>query len=95
MTGHALEAAWTRRDGRVGLRFSGIASDVVADRVVFALPFTVLRELDLSGLVLSPRKRRAIAELAMGTNAKLNHKLHKGPPRSIGRGASRAMNLTT
>lgn len=77
VTGHALEAAWTRGDGRVGLRFSGLASDVVADRVVFALPFTVLRELDLSGLVLASRKRRAIAELAMGTNAKLNLQLDR------------------
>src|SRR5262249_7897152 len=72
VTGHGLEAAWTRGDGRVGLRFSRLAKDVVADRVVFALPFTVLRALDLSGLALSSRKRRAIAELAMGTNAKLN-----------------------
>jgi monoamine oxidase len=52
-TGHALEAAWMRGDGRLGLRFSGLASDVVADRVVFALPFTVLRDLDLSRLPLS------------------------------------------
>jgi monoamine oxidase len=77
LTGHALEAAWTRGDGRVGLRFSGIASDVVADRVVFALPFSVLRDLDISGLALSSRKRRAIAELALGTNAKLNLQLDR------------------
>ena len=77
VTGHGLEAAWTRADGRVGLRFSGLANDVVADRVVFALPFTVLRDLDLSGLALSSRKRRAIAELAMGTNAKLNLQLDR------------------
>jgi monoamine oxidase len=77
MTGHALEAAWARGDGRVGLRFSGVANDVVADRVVFALPFTVLRDLDLSGLSLSSRRRRAIAELAMGTNAKLNLQLDR------------------
>jgi monoamine oxidase len=68
-SGHALQAGWMRGDGRVGLRFSGLAGDVVADRVVSALPFTVLRDLDLSGLPLSSRKRRAIAELATGTNA--------------------------
>ena len=50
VTGHALESAWTRGDGRVGLRFSGVANDVVADRVVFALPFTVLRDLRPLGL---------------------------------------------
>jgi len=77
LTGHALQAAWTRGDGRVGLRFSGVANDVVADRVVFALPFTVLRDLDLSRLALSSRKRRAIATLAMGTNAKLNVQLDR------------------
>jgi len=77
LTGHALEAAWTRGDGRVGLRFAGLARDVVADRVVFALPFTVLRDLDVTGLALSSRKRRAIAELAMGTNSKLNLQLDR------------------
>ena len=70
--GSALEAAWTRSDGRIGLSFSDLASDVVADRVVFALPFTTLRDVDLSRLELSSRRRRAIAQLAMGTNAKLN-----------------------
>jgi monoamine oxidase len=76
-TGHPLQAAWMRGDGRVGLRFSRLAGDVVADRVVFALPFTVLRDLDLSRLPLSARRRRAIAELAMGTNAKLNLQLRR------------------
>lgn len=74
-TGHALEATWSRDDGRAGLRFTGVASDVVADRVVLALPFTALRETDITGLTLSGRKRRAIETLAMGTNAKLNLQL--------------------
>jgi monoamine oxidase len=75
--GHSLEAAWTRGDGRVGLRLSGMAGDLLADRVVFALPFTTLRDVDLSRLDLSRRKRRAIAELVMGTNAKLNFQLSR------------------
>jgi monoamine oxidase len=70
--GSALEAAWTRGDGRIGLKFSDLAHDVIADRVVFALPFTTLRDVDLAGLQLSARRQRAIGELAMGTNAKLN-----------------------
>jgi hypothetical protein len=37
----------------------------------------LLRDLNLSGLALSSRKRRAIAELAMGTNAKLNLQLDR------------------
>jgi monoamine oxidase len=72
-----LEAAWTRGDGRVGLRFAGEASDVVADLAVFALPFTVLRETDTSGLSVSERRRRAIDTLAMGTNAKLQFQLDR------------------
>lgn len=75
--GSALEAAWTTGGGRVGLKFSDMTTDIVADRVVFALPFTTLREVDLSGLDLSSRRRRAIAQLAMGTNAKLNLQLNR------------------
>ena len=71
--GSELLAARTRSDGRVALRFSDQPyTDVVADRVVFALPFTLLRDVDLSGLSLSRRKRTAIDHLVMGTNAKLN-----------------------
>jgi len=73
----ALEAIWTRSDGRFGLRFGGEAGDVVADFAVLALPFTVLREIDTSGLQLSRRRRRAIRTLAMGTNAKLQFQLNR------------------
>jgi monoamine oxidase len=72
-----LEAAWTLQDGRIGLRFAGEPTDVVADIVVFALPFTVLRHLDTANLVLTRRRRRAIDELAMGTNAKLQFQLDR------------------
>ena len=75
----ALVSARTLHDGRVSLRFSDDPyRDVVADRVVFALPFTTLRQVDLSDLVLSRRKRRSIAELAMGTNSKLNMQFDRG-----------------
>jgi monoamine oxidase len=66
-----LEALWRRRDGSYGLRFGGVRSDVVADRVVLATPFTTLREVDLGRAGFSPRKRECIQELGMGTNAKL------------------------
>jgi monoamine oxidase len=72
-----LEAAWTRSDGTIGLRFAGEVSDVVADAAVFALPFTVLRDVDTSGLEVSDRRRRAIDTLAMGTNAKLQFQLNR------------------
>jgi monoamine oxidase len=75
--GRPLEALWSRSDGRIGARFAGEASDVEADRVVLTLPFTALREADISGLALSRRKRRAIETLAMGTNVKLNLQLNR------------------
>ena len=48
---------------------------MIADRVVFALPFTTLRDVDTAKLALSRRRRQAINQLAMGTNAKLNMQL--------------------
>lgn len=53
------------------LRFGGIRRDVVADHVVFALPFTTLRRVDLDDSGLSARKREAIDNHGMGTDAKL------------------------
>jgi monoamine oxidase len=72
-----LKAAWTRSDGKIGLRFTGRRHDVIADLAVFALPFTVLRDVDTSGLEMSARRRRAIDTLAMGTNAKLQFQLDR------------------
>lgn len=45
---------------------------VVADHVVLALPFSILRNLDISNAGFSAVKLRAINELGMGTNSKLN-----------------------
>jgi monoamine oxidase len=44
---------------------------VRADRVVLALPFTTLREVDYRAAGFSSRKEAAIRELGMATNAKL------------------------
>lgn len=74
---HPLEAIWSRGDGRVGVQFGGKAKDVIADRVILALPFTTLRDVDSAGLSLSGRKRRAIETLAMGTNGKMNLQLNR------------------
>ena len=46
--------------------------DVRADIVVLALPFSTLRECDVSRAGLSTRKLTAIRELGMGSNAKLH-----------------------
>ncbi|HEY5014815.1 MAG TPA: FAD-dependent oxidoreductase, partial [Acidimicrobiia bacterium] len=59
--------------------------DVVADLVVFALPFKILRTLDLSRLTLSPRKRRAIASQGLGTNLKLHTQVAGSPWTAAGR----------
>ncbi|MCA9547560.1 MAG: FAD-dependent oxidoreductase, partial [Myxococcales bacterium] len=71
--GHSLVAARHRADGAVVLTFdtAGGAVEHVADAVIFAVPFTVLRRVDLSGLNLPAFKRRAIDELIYGTNAKV------------------------
>jgi monoamine oxidase len=45
---------------------------VSADRVVLTLPFTMLRTVDCSRAGFSQVKTRAIQELGMGTNTKLN-----------------------
>ncbi|MFI5027754.1 MAG: FAD-dependent oxidoreductase [Solirubrobacterales bacterium] len=66
-----LEALWRRSDGSYGLRFGGVRGDVLADRVILAIPFTTLRRVDLDGAGLDPLKRRCIEELGMGTNAKV------------------------
>jgi monoamine oxidase len=45
---------------------------VTADKLVLALPFSMLRSVDFSGAGFNDVKRRAINELGMGTNAKLH-----------------------
>ncbi|MFO0610435.1 MAG: NAD(P)/FAD-dependent oxidoreductase [Polyangiales bacterium] len=69
---HRLASLRQRPDGAYALAFEVGAStrDVVADRVVLALPFNQLRRCEL-GLEMPVAKRRAIAELAYGTNAKV------------------------
>jgi monoamine oxidase len=67
LTGLAREA-----DGRVALGVDTPegARTVRADHVILALPFAVLRTLDLDRSGFDPLKRRAIAELGQGRNRK-------------------------
>lgn len=61
-------------DGVFSLTFRDEAdkeTEVEADHVVFALPFSTLRQVDLKGVRLSKQKRQIIAELGYGTNAKI------------------------
>lgn len=69
-TAAALRAI-VRTGATYTLHFDGRAP-VVADRVVLALPFSVMRErVDFSAADFSTRKQKAINELGMGSNAKL------------------------
>jgi monoamine oxidase len=60
-------------NGRYRLSFEshGTTTEVVADYVVLALPFAVLREIDTSEAGFDALKRRAIRELGNGHNGKL------------------------
>jgi monoamine oxidase len=72
-TSSPLVALARRGDGRmrVTLARGQAVHDEIADRVILALPFTLLREVDLAHAGFSPRKLRAIRELGMGRNCKL------------------------
>ena len=68
-----------RRNGTYDLRLDGHGRSVRADLVVLCLPFTALRRADLDGSGLSPRKRRCIDQLGMGSNAKVIMQFADGP----------------
>jgi len=72
--GRSLTSIRRRSDGSFTLAFAQgrQTSSVVADHVVLALPFSILRDLDIGNAGFSPVKLRAIRELGMGTNSKLN-----------------------
>jgi monoamine oxidase len=69
--GKAMSSIRRNSDGTYRLAFSD-GSTVAADRVVLALPFSVLRTLDYNRAGFSDLKKTAIKELGMGTNSKLH-----------------------
>ncbi|HSM05909.1 MAG TPA: FAD-dependent oxidoreductase [Longimicrobiales bacterium] len=71
-TGARVEAVRRRPDGvyAVSVRRDSSSTVETARHVILALPFTLLREVELD-VDLPPAKRRAIDELGYGTNAKL------------------------
>ena len=71
-TATILEAVNTLSDGRyrVSLRSGESAFDRTYERILFALPFTTLRQVQLN-VNLSREKRFAINNLGYGTNSKL------------------------
>jgi monoamine oxidase len=69
--GTRLEAIASDGSGfKVTLRRDNGVTDAKADLLVLALPFTILRQLDVR-VELPEAKRKAIRELGYGTNAKL------------------------
>ena len=75
VTGHALVAARRTAGGAYVLTFQHSAGtvEVTADKVVFALPFSILKtSVDLTNAGFGALKMIAIKELAMGSNSKLN-----------------------
>ena len=72
--GSELVAIKRNTDGTYRLSFhSGHStSTVTADRVVLAIPFSILRNVDYSQAGFSAVKNTAIQELGMGTNSKLH-----------------------
>ena len=84
--GSALASIAQRTLGGYTLSFVQGSQTVTttADHVVLALPFAVLRHLDFGGAGFSERKVRAINELGMGTNSKLNVQFVDRHWRSLG-----------
>jgi monoamine oxidase len=73
-TGAALTALADRGDGTwsVTVTAGKKTSTVIADRVILALPFSLLRTVDLRRANFPTRKLSAINQLPMGTNSKLH-----------------------
>jgi monoamine oxidase len=71
-TGTQLEAIATRSDGtyRVSLRSDNRSFERTYERVLLALPFSTLRQVSLN-VDLPAVKKKAIAQLGYGNNAKL------------------------
>jgi monoamine oxidase len=96
-TNTALESIQTTANGRyrVSLRHDGVSKNALFDRVILAIPFSVLRKIDL-GVQLPPVKQMAIKELGYGTNTKVmigySDRLWRGKYQSNGQSFS---DLTT
>ena len=81
-----LVAIGRNSDGsyRLTFRSGGGTRTVTADRVVLALPFSILRGVDYSKAGFSKVKKTAIEQLGMGTNSKLHVQFDKRHWNSLG-----------
>jgi monoamine oxidase len=80
-TSQRLLAIARSADGRYRLTFGRDQAlrDEIADRVVLALPYTLLRQVDLDRSAFRPRKLKAIRELGMGRSTKLQLQFRERP----------------
>ena len=84
--GYQLVAVAENSDGRMTLTFdsSGSVFTGVFDHVVLALPFTLLRQVDMSKVTMSAVKAKCISTLGYGTGAKLmtgfSSRVWRSPP---------------
>ena len=84
-TGKALIAVRRNTAGSYTLKFQGSRAEVIVDKVVLALPFSILNNsVDLTRSGFSPLKMTAIRELQMGTNSKLNVQFNQRLWRDLG-----------
>ena len=79
--GQRLTAVKALADGRVRLSFESgaMVTDVSADKAILALPFTTLRDCDLTQSGFSATKLQAIDEQGLGANAKLHIEVSRRP----------------
>ena len=82
-TGVALTAIARNADGTYKLSWSS-GPATTADRVVLALPFSLLRGVDYSKAGFGAVKRLAIRSLSMGTNSKLHMQFTGRPWQALG-----------
>ena len=69
--GMELTAISQNGSGTYSLSFRGQSGDTVVDRVVLALPFSLLKSVNYSNANFGALKDTAIQDLPMGTNSKL------------------------
>ncbi len=70
--GMRMNSIVRRATGEYALWFDGRSGPIVADQVVLALPFAVLRTLDYDRAGFNPLKKLAIENYGRGQNAKLH-----------------------
>lgn len=90
--GKKLIAASKNSSGKVSLFFDDGSSDTF-DAVVFAIPFSTLRTVDVSGLQLPQWKLDAINNFVYGTNSKLMVGFNSRPWAPLGSNGSCYANL--